>query len=43
VAQAPATQPLAHFAVRINDKGLIEIDPGQTLAKDDKGASLTIS
>ena len=43
VAKAPATQPLPHYAIRVNDKGLIEIDPGQTLTKDNKGATITIS
>ncbi len=43
VAQAPATLPLSHYAIRVNDKGFIEIDPGQTLAKNDKGATLTIT
>jgi len=42
VAHSPAKQPLSHFALRVNDKGLIEIDPGQKLAKDDKGATITI-
>jgi cytochrome b6-f complex iron-sulfur subunit len=42
VAHAPAKDPLAHFAIRVNDKGLIEIDPGQKLDADAKDASLTI-
>ncbi len=43
VAKAPATKPLDHFAIRVNDKGLIEIDPGQKLAADDKNATVTVS
>ena len=43
VAKGPATLPLPHYAIRTNDKGLIEIDPGQKPAKDDKSASVTIS
>jgi len=42
VAHAPATKPLSHYAIRVNDKGLIEIDPGQQLSKDDKGAAITV-
>ena len=42
VAHAPAKEPLSHFAIRVNDKGLIEIDPGQKLAKDDKAATITL-
>jgi Rieske Fe-S protein len=43
VSKGPATTPLPHYAIRVNDKGLVEVDPGQTLKKDDKGASVTIS
>ena len=43
VAKAPATAPLPHLAIRVNDKGFIEIDPGQNLSKGDKGSSMTIS
>jgi Rieske Fe-S protein len=43
VAHAPATQPLSHYAIRMNDKGLIEIDPGQQLTKDNKSATITVS
>jgi Rieske Fe-S protein len=43
VAKAPANKPLDRYAIRVNDKGLIEVDPGQKLAADDKNASLTIS
>jgi Rieske Fe-S protein len=42
-AKAPATTPLPHYAIRVNDKGFLEIDPGQKLPKDDKNASVTIS
>jgi hypothetical protein len=43
VAKGPATLPLPHYAIRVNDKGFVEIDPGTKLAKDGKGASVTIS
>ena len=43
VAKAPATLPLAHYAIRTNADGFIEIDPGQKPAKDDKASTLTIS
>ena len=43
VAKAPATAPLPHYALRVNDKGLLEIDPGQKLAAGDKDAAVTIS
>jgi Rieske Fe-S protein len=43
VAKAPATTPLLRYALRVNAKGLIEIDPGQKLAPDDKAATLTIA
>lgn len=43
VAKAPARNPLQHYAVRVNDKGLIEVDPGQKVAKDAKEASITIA
>ena len=42
VAHAPSKEPLSHFAIRVNDKGFIEIDPSQKLAKDDKGATITL-
>jgi cytochrome b6-f complex iron-sulfur subunit len=42
VAKAPARKALDHYALRVNDKGLIEIDPGQKLAADDKNASLNV-
>jgi cytochrome b6-f complex iron-sulfur subunit len=42
VAQPPAKQALSHFAIRVNDKGLIEIDAGQKLGQADKAATLTI-
>jgi cytochrome b6-f complex iron-sulfur subunit len=43
VSKAPATAPLTHHAIRVNDKGFLEIDPSQKLAKDDKGATYKIS
>ena len=43
VAKAPAKKPLDRYAVRVNDKGFIEIDPGQKLPADDKNAALTIN
>ena len=43
VAKGPATRPIDHYAIRVNDKGEIEVDPGQKLAKDAKGATYTIS
>jgi cytochrome b6-f complex iron-sulfur subunit len=43
VAKAPATVALTHYALRVNDKGLIEIDPGQKLAADNKNAAVTIN
>jgi len=43
VAKGPATVPLPQYALRVNDKGLIEIDPGQKVSKDDRLASVTIS
>jgi len=42
VARSPAKQPLTHFAIRINSAGLIEIDPSQKLAADNKNAAITI-
>jgi len=38
VAHGPATVPLNHYAVKLNDKGNIEVDPGQTVARDAKEA-----
>jgi Rieske Fe-S protein len=43
VAKAPAKDPLAHYALRLNDAGLIEIDPGQKVTKDDKNFSVTVA
>jgi cytochrome b6-f complex iron-sulfur subunit len=43
VAKAPATKALDRYALRVNDKGLIEVDPGQKVAADDKNATFTIS
>jgi cytochrome b6-f complex iron-sulfur subunit len=43
VAKAPAKNALDRYALRVNDKGLIEVDPGQKLAAGDKNAALTIS
>lgn len=43
VAKAPAKLPLDHYAIRVSANGVIEIDPGQKLAKDDKSATITIS
>lgn len=41
VTKGPATKALNHYAVRLTAKGTIEVDPGQTLAKDAKEAILT--
>jgi cytochrome b6-f complex iron-sulfur subunit len=43
VAKAPATKPLDRYVLRVNDKGLIEIDPGQKVAAGDKNATVTIA
>ena len=43
VAKAPARTPLAHYAVRLNDAGLIEIDPGQKPAAEDKEFKITVA
>ena len=43
VAKAPPTAVLTHYAIRVSDKGVIEIDPGQSLKKDDKDATITIA
>ena len=43
VAKAPARMPLQHFAIRTNDAGLIEIDPGTKVAKDDKNFAITLT
>jgi Rieske Fe-S protein len=43
VAKGPARNALQHYALRVNDKGFIEVDPGQKLAKDAKEATVTIS
>lgn len=43
VAKPPATQPLAHFAIRKNADGFIEIDPGTTTAATDKDYSITLA
>ncbi len=40
VVKGPATVPLNHYAVKLNDKGTIEVDPGQVVAKDAKEAVL---
>jgi cytochrome b6-f complex iron-sulfur subunit len=42
VAKAPATKALDRYALRVNDKGLIEVDPGQKVAAGDKSATVTI-
>ena len=43
VAHAPATKPLGIYAIRVSDKGVIEIDPGTTPTKDAKEYSVTIA
>jgi cytochrome b6-f complex iron-sulfur subunit len=43
VGKGPAQNPLQHYAIRLNDKGLIEVDPGQKVAKDAKEATLTVT
>jgi Rieske Fe-S protein len=43
VKKGPPKEPLAHFAIRLADKGNIEVDPGQKVAKDDKNFSVTIA
>jgi Rieske Fe-S protein len=43
VNKGPATKPLQVYAIRLDDKGVIEVDPTQKPAKGDKDASLTLS
>jgi len=42
-AKGPATKPLQHYAVRINAAGNVEVDPGQSVAKDAKEATATLA
>jgi cytochrome b6-f complex iron-sulfur subunit len=42
-AKAPAQKPLAHYAIRVNDKGMIEVDKTQQVARGDKSATITLS
>ena len=43
VNKGPATKPLDIYAIRLDDKGVIEVDSSQKPAKDAKEASLTVS
>ncbi|HVT79369.1 MAG TPA: Rieske (2Fe-2S) protein [Phycisphaerae bacterium] len=43
VNKAPAAKPLDIYAIRLDDKGMVEIDPSQKVAKDAKEASVTLS
>jgi cytochrome b6-f complex iron-sulfur subunit len=43
VAKAPANKPLERYALRVNDKGMIEVDKTQKVARDDKSATITLS
>jgi cytochrome b6-f complex iron-sulfur subunit len=43
VGKGPAMVPLQHYAIRLNDKGMIEVDPSQKVTKDAKEATLTVT
>jgi Rieske Fe-S protein len=43
VTKGPAKLPLQVYAIRLDDKGVVEVDPTQKPAKTDKDASLTLS
>jgi Rieske Fe-S protein len=43
VAKAPPKNPLPIFAIRTSDAGVIEIDPGQKPAKEDKLYKITVA
>jgi nitrite reductase/ring-hydroxylating ferredoxin subunit len=43
VAKGPATAPLAPYAIRVDAKGMVEIDPGQKPEKTAKEYSVTLA
>jgi Rieske Fe-S protein len=43
VAKAPANKPLERFAIRVNDKGIVEVDKTQKVARDNTSATVTLS
>lgn len=42
VAKTPAGTPLSHYAIRLIDKGIVEVDTSRKPPKDDKSATATI-
>jgi len=42
VVKAPATKPLDVYAIRVSDKGVIEIDLSKPVAKDAANASISV-